>query len=272
MRTTKWMIGALVGVLWVGTAVDSVFAGGRGRARPPARRPAARRMNQSHRIKSGVKDHSLTPREARRLGREQMRIDRERKKMEADGKLGPVERKRLDKMEDQASRHIFKERHDKEGQMGPTLHWKVWDPGVNQRQSFQRYRVGRGIESGSLTRDEVKEIAQAERALGKLEHEYKSDGVLTVEERKDLHEQLDELSQQIFAEKHDAENRPKLRPALAKKLDEKSFTGAEAKELVAQMKRVLELKRILGGPKKISATKRKELEAELDYLANNLFL
>jgi polyhydroxyalkanoate synthesis regulator phasin len=83
----------------------------------------------------------------------------------------------------------------------------VRDPGVNARQHVQRDRIGQGVRSGELTKQETKELAAEQRAIRKEEREYQSDGKLTKEERKDLHQDLNAASRNIYEQKHDAEKR-----------------------------------------------------------------
>lgn len=81
------------------------------------------------------------------------------------------------------------------------------DPGVNARQHMQQDRIRQGVRSGSLTREEAQALRQEGREIRQLEREYRSDGVLTREERKTLHQELNERSRDIYREKHDSEHR-----------------------------------------------------------------
>jgi hypothetical protein len=81
------------------------------------------------------------------------------------------------------------------------------DPGVNARQHHQVDRTKQGVRSGELTRNEAKGIREDRRDIRQKEREYKSDGTLTREERKDLHKDMNQASRDIYKEKHDAEKR-----------------------------------------------------------------
>ncbi len=84
-------------------------------AAPPAPRVhvANRQAHQEARIAQGLRTGELTVREANRLHAEERRIQRTKRRMIADdGRLGPVERARLDAMQDRASRDIFVQKHD----------------------------------------------------------------------------------------------------------------------------------------------------------------
>lgn len=81
------------------------------------------------------------------------------------------------------------------------------DPGVNARQHSQHDRIAQSVHSGSLTRAEAKGLRDERRTIRQEERQYKSDGVLTREERRDLRQDLNVASRDIYREKHDAETR-----------------------------------------------------------------
>jgi len=73
----------------------------------------------------------------------------------------------------------------------------------SQMQYHERQRIKQGVESGSLTREEAKGLAQQQKQIRTEEHAYKSDGRYTPAERKDVHQDLQQSSQNIYQEKHD---------------------------------------------------------------------
>ncbi|MGE0387022.1 MAG: hypothetical protein AB7Q97_20040 [Gammaproteobacteria bacterium] len=81
------------------------------------------------------------------------------------------------------------------------------DPGVNARQGQQHARIGQGIRSGQLTRDEVRGLAAQQRSIRQEERAYRADGTLTRVERRDLHQDLNQAGRSIYQEKHDADVR-----------------------------------------------------------------
>ncbi len=92
--------GLCVSVLWVGSADAN---GG----------VNAREHRQRARIAAGIEDGSINRREARRLTREQAKIERtERRFRHNDGRLGPRERRRLDRLQDRSSVRIRRARHN----------------------------------------------------------------------------------------------------------------------------------------------------------------
>jgi hypothetical protein len=85
------------------------------------------------------------------------------------------------------------------------------DPGVNARQHNQGHRIKQGVHSGELTKEETRDLVQQRKEIRQQEREYKSDGVMTREERKDMHQDLNALSKDIYSEKHDDDKRPKAK-------------------------------------------------------------
>jgi hypothetical protein len=81
------------------------------------------------------------------------------------------------------------------------------DPGVNQRQHHQQHRIQQGVQSGELTRAETRWVRAEQRHIRHEERAYKADGHLTRAERKDLHQDLNAASRNVYNEKHDAEAR-----------------------------------------------------------------
>ena len=81
------------------------------------------------------------------------------------------------------------------------------DPGVNRRQHRQKDRIKQGVRSGELTKEEAKSLRGEQKAIRQKEKAFKSDGQLTKDERKDLHQDLNQASKRIHEEKHDEEKR-----------------------------------------------------------------
>lgn len=67
---------------------------------------------QQERIHNGVRDGSLTTREAARLERGEARIERSEARVRADGVVTPAERRRIEHMQNRESRAIYEARHN----------------------------------------------------------------------------------------------------------------------------------------------------------------
>ena len=162
-----------------------------------------RQHNQRERIQQGVKSGELTRRETGRLVEEQRDIRQLERGYKSDGTLTGAERRDLQHEQNQASRDIYRQKHDEQDRPPAA----VRDPGVNERQANQTARIQQGVKSGELTHGEAQDLRTERRDIRDLEHTYKEDGTLTRDERQDLHHQLNQQSQEIYEEKHDDETR-----------------------------------------------------------------
>jgi hypothetical protein len=69
---------------------------------------------QQERVWRGYRSGDLTPREFRRLEREQARIGRHEARARRDCRFTGRERLRIQRAQNRASRHIFRQRHDRQ--------------------------------------------------------------------------------------------------------------------------------------------------------------
>ncbi len=76
-----------------------------------------RQLNQQQRIYNGVRNGSLTPGEAARLEREQARIERQERRLKADGDFTPRERASVQKHLNRSSKHVYRAKHN--GRVSP---------------------------------------------------------------------------------------------------------------------------------------------------------
>jgi hypothetical protein len=73
-----------------------------------------RQANQENRIRDGIRDGSLTRSEAGGLIQEQRRIQQLESRAKSDGYISARERNEIRRAQENASRHIYQERHDSE--------------------------------------------------------------------------------------------------------------------------------------------------------------
>ena len=71
-----------------------------------------RSINQQTRIQNGVKSGALTGREAGRLEAGQARVDRRESRAAANGRIGAVEQRSIQRSENRQSRRIFRKKHN----------------------------------------------------------------------------------------------------------------------------------------------------------------
>jgi hypothetical protein len=78
-----------------------------------------RQANQAKRIDQGIASGTLTPREARRLERQQAVIGQAEAKAKSDGTVTAQERRRLTRAQNHTSRHVARQKHDRQGAARP---------------------------------------------------------------------------------------------------------------------------------------------------------
>lgn len=165
-----------------------------------------RQKNQKARIKQGNKSGELTGKETAGVKKQQQEIREDKQEAKADGTVTTEERKELRQEQNQASKNIYKQKHDAQTQPTGTK-----TPVVNARERNQKERIGQGVRSGELTGKEAAGLVKEQHDIRKDERTAKADGTVTREERKDLHQEQNQASKNIYKQKHDAQKRPKAK-------------------------------------------------------------
>ncbi len=80
-------------------------------------------------------------------------------------------------------------------------------PGIKQRQKNQQKRIGRGVRSGELTARETIRLEKEQKEIQQEKKEAKSDGTVTREERKDIHQDQNKASRHIYRAKQNKRDR-----------------------------------------------------------------
>jgi hypothetical protein len=160
-----------------------------------------RQAQLDQRIDVGVRNGSLTRNEASQLRDEFRDIERLEARYRSNG-LSQWERNDLDARFDRLSAQIRHQRHDSQdrGDRGNN-----WTP-INQRQRDLDRRIDAGVRDGSLTRNEAYRLRAEFQDIARLESRYRRNG-LSYQERADLDRRFDRLSQQIYAERRDWNDR-----------------------------------------------------------------
>jgi hypothetical protein len=152
-----------------------------------------------------------------------------------------------------------------------------------EREAKQQERIADGIKSGELTPAEAARIEAREAALRKqiAEDRAANGGKLTPDQRKQVQQELDEISVKIARHKHDAQAmKGKGKSKIGKRERQQQdrigegvasgqLTPAEAARLEAReaalRKQIAEDRAANGG--KLTPEQRKEVQAELDELS-----
>ena len=108
-----------------------------------------RRHNQKLRIRHGVITGELTRGEARVLKKEQRRIHRKLKKAWADGQMSRREWRRIERMQNRASRHIYRLKHNSNFRHRASFHryQQKHDHRPRYRAPYYSYRLNHSTKS-----------------------------------------------------------------------------------------------------------------------------
>ncbi|HXY39520.1 MAG TPA: hypothetical protein VEQ10_07620 [Vicinamibacteria bacterium] len=87
----------------------------------------------------------------------------------------------------------------------------AWAQEIQERKENQQDRIAQGVKSGQLTAGETARLEGKEATLNREERSMRAldNGKLTAQDRKTINQQQNQLSKQIYAEKHDAAVQPK---------------------------------------------------------------
>jgi len=161
--------------------------------------PVERQKNQQQRIGEGIENGTLNPGEAANLDKKAAGINHEIKADKAanDGELTPAERKQINNQQNKLSNQIYNDKHNGQGPV-------YGNNKVDQRRKMQQERIGEGVENGTLTAGQTAHLEKQESALNK---EVRTDrkangGSLTPAERKQVNQQQNKLSREIYRKKH----------------------------------------------------------------------
>jgi hypothetical protein len=128
------------------------------------------------------------------------------------------------------------------------------------------------VKYGSLTKNEVKSLVQREKDFAEFEKSLKGDGDLTKEEREQLHGELNDLSKEIFEEKHNTEVRgpdTAENARIRNRLGTGALSRERGREICRKAGRLGELRRKLS--EKLTDEERGKLQGEHDRIVDELF-
>jgi len=160
-----------------------------------------RDVNQQTRIENGLKDGSLSTKEAGGLEKEQSRIDRLQAKDLKNGKLSPMERAQLRKAQDKASRDIQAAKsNDVKG--NPESKSSERMQADVQRNVNQEARIEQGVKSGALTNREASKLERAQARVDRKEARAAKNGHVGKKEQAGIQSAENKQSDDIFDKKH----------------------------------------------------------------------
>jgi Spy/CpxP family protein refolding chaperone len=165
----------------------------------------ARQHNQAHRIFQGVRSGQLTPDETKMLLTQQKEIRENEREMKSDGNLTWEERKQLHHQLNEASRDIYREKHDEE-RMPWARGWRPRSPGETAPPEVDYAEIARwhhmffNLRHGYWHWREAAQLLRKQELLARLERRFGSDGELTEQERARLRQIMSEIREELRRE------------------------------------------------------------------------
>ncbi len=165
-----------------------------------------RDVNQQTRIENGLKDGSLTTREAAQLERGQARVDHLQAQALKDGTLTNAERARLNAAQNKTSQSIAAARHNAATGNPDSASSQRMQANV-ARNVAQEKRIQNGVQNGSLTNHEVSRLERGQAHVARKESRAASDGHVGAAEQGSIQRTENRQSQRIRRQKTDAQVR-----------------------------------------------------------------
>ena len=165
-----------------------------------------RDVNQQTRIENGLKDGSLSTKEAAKLEKEESHVDRLQAKDLKDGKLSNAERAQLNAAQNKVSGDIAADRHNAVTGNPNSASSKRMQADV-ARNVNQEKRIETGIQNGSLTNHEVSKLERGQAHVDSKEASAGANGHVSKAEQQRIQRAENHQSARIHHEKHDAQVR-----------------------------------------------------------------
>ncbi|ABM36646.1 hypothetical protein [Polaromonas naphthalenivorans] len=191
--------------LFTASLVASALFAGLGVAPAMAQSTNTPRIDQaqqaiSTRIQQGMASGHITPSEAQVLIRRERDIQMRENQYKANGSANPQERQQLradlsalnaDVERMMANREVVRPGYA--GNAGDAAS----TPGIDNREYQIGQRIDEGVRSGRITQREARRLERREREIARHEAFFKSDGVVTRNERRQLRDELDALREDV---------------------------------------------------------------------------
>ena len=142
-----------------------------------------------------LSDH-ITPSEARELYRRDRDIEIRESRFKSNGSATPQERQQLRSELDGLGAEVERMMANRDiVQFGGNSNSNT--NGIDNRQQDISERIDESVRSGSLTQRQARKLQIRERAIARHEVSYKRDGVVTQQERRQLRDELTQLSNEV---------------------------------------------------------------------------
>ena len=165
-----------------------------------------RDVNQQERIEQGLQSGQLSTKEAGQLEHAEQRIDRTQANAMRDGTLSPAEKARIQREQNQASRQIYRDKHNAV-HGNPNSASSLRMQADVQRNVKQQERVNAGVRSGQLTNRETANLERGQAHVDRAEAKAAADGHVGPGEQARVQGKEDAQNQRVYHKKHNARTR-----------------------------------------------------------------
>lgn len=152
-------------------------------------------QNISARIQQGMQAGRITPAEAQALYRRDREITARESQYKANGDMSPQERQQI--RADLAALSNEVERLIANGAVVGQPGNAANIPGIDNAQYNVSQRIDEGVRMGRITQREAQHLQRRERQIQRHEASFKSDGVVTQQERRQLRNEVAALRDQV---------------------------------------------------------------------------
>lgn len=149
----------------------------------------------SARIQQGLASGHITPSEAQVLYRRDHEIAAREARFKSNGVATPQERQQLRADLDGLSAEVERKMANREVAGRPGNN--AGTPGIDNREFQISQRIDEGVRTGRITQREAAKLHQRERRIERHETQFKSDGVVTAQERRQLRNELTSLRDDV---------------------------------------------------------------------------
>ena len=159
-----------------------------------------RQANQQQRVENGLKNGSLTVKEAGRIERGEAALDRTIARDAANG-ISPKEQAQINRRENALSREIANDTHNAQQGNPASASSRRLQADV-QRNANQDQRIANGVKSGQLTNKDVSALERGQARVDRKEARAARNGNVGAGEQARVQRAENRQSRRIRAEKH----------------------------------------------------------------------
>ena len=173
---------------------------------PRAEDDTQRNVNQQDRIEQGLQSGELNTKEAARLERQETAIERTESKAMRDGTIDNREQAVITAEQNQASRDIYRQKHDAQHGNPDSASSKRMQADV-RRNANQQARINQGVESGELTNREAANLEHGQAKVTRNEANAGADGHVGAGEQARIQGRENRQSGKTYRKKHNEKAR-----------------------------------------------------------------